>query len=104
MGGEGIAVLYEGDGFEGFGVFEGGTNAVFAGADELFAAVYHHLWGVDAVAAVVAGVGALALGCEFAAEGVFPVEVIPVGDVEGEGDDVGVLAELGQIFVGGRAG
>ena len=82
-----------------------GMDAI--GADECVGAVHDHLRGVEPVIAQQSGVCLLTL-CElWGAERVAPPEVIPVVNVEGEGEDsravlVWVGGEVVEEFVGWR--
>ena len=67
-------------------------------------AVDDHLRGVDVAGLQGALIGFLAIGGEFAAECIFPMEVVPICDMEGERDDVRVLRKLGEEFICGWAG
>ena len=68
------------------------------------AAVDHHLRRVDVALLEGAGVDALPLGALLAGEAVLPADVVPVIDVEGQGDDVRPRCQLAEIQIGRRAG
>ncbi len=88
------------------GTFDGLADAGGVAAHELVGTVDDELGCVDAVEAEVAGIGVLAFGEERRGEAIAP-GAVPVVDVFGENDEVGVgeglLIELGEEVVGGWA-
>lgn len=73
------------------------------GADEFHLAVDHHLRGVNPPRAPRGGIGPLALGAKRLAEGVFPVEVVPIGYMAAQRDDVVSVVQFIQHGICGRA-
>jgi adenylate cyclase len=82
----------------------GGKHRIAVRAEHLVAAVNHRLRRVDLAVAAARGVIALALGAVRRAQRVAPSEVVPVVDVERQGDDALPLTEFGQQGIGRRRG
>jgi hypothetical protein len=67
-------------------------------------AAHDHLRRVDGVAAAGLGIGFLATGEFRVGELVGPADVVPVIDMQRQGDHAGFGGQFAQIFIGGRAG
>ena len=68
---------------------DNGFDLGHSAADDVGAAVHHHLRRPDIVVAEALLTGALAAGEGVLAECVLPAQLVPVGDVEAQGQKVG---------------
>src|SRR3546814_15477317 len=74
------------------------------GADDVAAAVDHHLRRVDVAQAELGNIVALALGVLCGGEGILPADVVPVVDVERQRQHARLVGQLSEQRIGRRTG
>src|SRR3546814_9528433 len=75
-----------------------------SGADDVAAAVDHHLRRVDVAQAELGNIVALALGVLCGGEGILPADVVPVVDVERQRQHARLVGQLSEQRIGRRTG